>query len=411
MAQHHHHPFLSAILSNIFLFVLIFGLSATVHGKNLQRQLEHKRTVGVGLLLQYVIMPLLGFATVKLFSATTTTSKQPHGFTHAMGFMLLIVTSSPGGSFSNWWCSTFNADLALSVTMTTVSSIVSLGLLPANVLLYTFLAYGMHNNNNITNPADDDSNNNRIAPSSSVMESLDFTTILLSLSIALTAMICGLTAGYVYNSPKFHTWCNRIGSLSGVALVVFMLLLSSGVDTGDGATAWWQQDKSVFFAITLVCGSGILVAHGTMKYCCGNGGGGGTLRALSPPEIVAMTIECSYQNIGIATSAAITMYRHNDALRSQAMAVPMIFGIVQAILICIYCIVAWKAGWTKAPKDEKICVVVSKSYEIEEDLDKKLDLPSGDKQQQTSYSSGETNSQGTSDDLTEIVCDDVEHGD
>ena len=31
------------------------------------------------------------------------------------GITLLIVASSPGGSYSNLWCSLFNADLALSV--------------------------------------------------------------------------------------------------------------------------------------------------------------------------------------------------------------------------------------------------------------------------------------------------------
>ena len=36
-------------------------------------------------------------------------------------------------------------------------------------------------------------------------------------------------------------------------------------------------------------------------------------------------------------------------------------------MLGIYCIVCWKLGMTKAPKDEKICVVVTKTYEILED--------------------------------------------
>ena len=32
-----------------------------------------------------------------------------------MAITLLVVTSSPGGGFSGWWCFLCNADLALSV--------------------------------------------------------------------------------------------------------------------------------------------------------------------------------------------------------------------------------------------------------------------------------------------------------
>eukprot|EP00957_Ditylum_brightwellii_P066894 5076933-Ditylum_brightwellii.AAC.1 len=59
-----------------------------------------------------------------------------------MGVTLLIVTASPGGSYSNWWCSLFNADLALSVAMTALSTLLSAIFLPANLLLYAYFAYG-----------------------------------------------------------------------------------------------------------------------------------------------------------------------------------------------------------------------------------------------------------------------------
>lgn len=47
--------------------------------------------------------------------------------------------------------------------------------------------------------------------------------------------------------------------------------------------------------------------------------------------------------------------------------VPLFYGGVEAVVLGIYCIVCWKLGMTKAPKDEKICVVVTKTYEIIED--------------------------------------------
>ena len=92
----------SAILSNLFLFFLIFGLSATVDVKNMKRQLTNKFAIGCGVTMQFVIMPLLGFVAV-------SSMRHAPGMSEAMGIALLVVTSSPGGSYSNWWCSMFNA--------------------------------------------------------------------------------------------------------------------------------------------------------------------------------------------------------------------------------------------------------------------------------------------------------------
>lgn len=47
--------------------------------------------------------------------------------------------------------------------------------------------------------------------------------------------------------------------------------------------------------------------------------------------------------------------------------VPLFYGGVEAVVLGLYCIVCWKLGMTKAPKDEKVCVVLSKTYEIIED--------------------------------------------
>jgi ACR3 family arsenite efflux pump ArsB len=90
----------SKVLSNVFLFFLIFGLSATVDMKNMKRQLTNKFAIGCGVAMQFLIMPFLGFLAV--------VALRENGLTEAMGITLLVVTSSPGGSYSNWWCSTFN---------------------------------------------------------------------------------------------------------------------------------------------------------------------------------------------------------------------------------------------------------------------------------------------------------------
>jgi predicted Na+-dependent transporter len=262
-------PVTSAILSNLFLFGLIFGLSATIEVRNMRQQITNKFAIGTGLTVQFVCLPLLGFLAVKIFE---------NGLTQAMALALLVVTSSPGGSYSNWWCSTFNADLPLSVAMTTVSSIASIAFLPFNLFLYSFLAFG----------------------GSDVLQHLDFPKLFISLAIVLTAIGSGLLAGYYYDTKIFHVWANRLGSICGIALIVFSIIFSSG--GGGSSTNFWEYSASFYLAVAFPCLFGLLLANIIAK--CAK---------LSGPEVVAIAIECCVQNTGIATSVRERM-RHFHAL-------------------------------------------------------------------------------------------------
>jgi len=73
-------------------------------------------------------------------------------------------------------------------------------------------------------------------------------------------------------------------------------------------------------------------------------------------------LECCYQNTGIAIAVAMNMFQNNDV--SEAVKIPLLYGLGEIIILGIYLIVAWKIGWTKAPKNEKICTVITTSYEL-----------------------------------------------
>ena len=79
------------IVGNALLFALVFGMSATVDTASMQRQVRNKNAILLGLFCQFILLPLLGFLVVKLFRLDA-----------ALGITLLVVTSSPGGSYSNW---------------------------------------------------------------------------------------------------------------------------------------------------------------------------------------------------------------------------------------------------------------------------------------------------------------------
>jgi predicted Na+-dependent transporter len=78
--------------SFVLLYFLVFGMSATVDIRQARKQLRNRNALLTGITLQFVILPFLGFVVVKVLNLDAP-----------MGITLLVVTSSPGGSYSNWY--------------------------------------------------------------------------------------------------------------------------------------------------------------------------------------------------------------------------------------------------------------------------------------------------------------------
>lgn len=309
----------SELGSSILLFALIYGMSATVDINNLRTQLRNKAAILTGIFLQFIILPFLGFAVVKALNLS-----------HAMGITLLVVTSSPGGSYSNWWCSMFNADLALSVTMTAISTLMSIIFLPMNLILYAKYSYN------------DD-----------VISNVDWVSLFIALGVVIFAISLGLYSSATMHSPKFNIYCNRVGNMAGLALIIFSVVVSDSGENNDNSL--WDRDWKFYTGVSTPCVLGLALSNMISTY-----------RNLQKPERVTVSVECCYQNTGIATSVAISMFKGEEL--AEAVGVPLFYGLVEAVVLGLYCVYAWKIGWTKAPKDESFCVVVSTSYEVQKTI-------------------------------------------
>lgn len=79
------------VFSHILIFFLIFGNTLTISVQNLKMQMKNRVALATGVFLQFAVMPFLGFLIVKILELDF-----PEGVT------LLVLTSSPGGSYSNW---------------------------------------------------------------------------------------------------------------------------------------------------------------------------------------------------------------------------------------------------------------------------------------------------------------------
>ena len=78
------------LVAHVLLFFLVFGMSATVDIGQMRKQMRNKAALLIGVSLQFIIIPFVGFLIVKILNLSMP-----------MGVTLLVVTSSPGGSYSN----------------------------------------------------------------------------------------------------------------------------------------------------------------------------------------------------------------------------------------------------------------------------------------------------------------------
>ncbi|KAH7971292.1 hypothetical protein HPB49_021116 [Dermacentor silvarum] len=162
-----------------------------------------------------------------------------------MRFGIFMLGCSPGGNSSNLWTLIFNGDVALSVTMTFVSTIASIGMMP----LWVFLL-GRH-----------------MSPETGVL-SIPFSNIIASLF-----------------KPKWALALTKYVKPITIVVLIAILVLSVTVNRYIFLLMTWQA---------LLCGA--LVSWSAYVF--------GALAAfvgrLSRAQIIAVAIEIAFQNSGIA---------------------------------------------------------------------------------------------------------------
>lgn len=97
--------------------MLLMGLTLT--GDDFKNLLDKKGAIIVGVLIQFIVMPFAAFIISKIFTAPST---------QLLG--MVLVGASAGGTASNVICYLARGDLALSVSMTSISTILAVFLMP-----------------------------------------------------------------------------------------------------------------------------------------------------------------------------------------------------------------------------------------------------------------------------------------
>jgi len=98
----------------VAIVVIMFGLGLTLAVQDFARVARYPRAVALGLTLQLAALPLVAYVVVRLFGMSPVL---------AMGLMILAL--SPAGATSNMISYLSKGDLALAVTLTALSSLVT----------------------------------------------------------------------------------------------------------------------------------------------------------------------------------------------------------------------------------------------------------------------------------------------
>jgi BASS family bile acid:Na+ symporter len=172
--------------------IIMFGMGTTLSVADFARVFKMPWPVFVGMVLQFAIMPLTGFTVASLF-----------GFPPEIAAGLILVGSCPGGVASNLMAYLANGDVALSVTMTSCSTLLSpvmtpfmMGLLAGRLVEVKFMEWALSIVNMIIVP-----------------------------------VLAGLVANQILYSRS--RWANRRGPLSLVALISVVVAVLAGIFAGS----------------------------------------------------------------------------------------------------------------------------------------------------------------------------------
>ena len=120
----------NSIIIPICLFLIMMGMGLTLVTNDFKRVLKYPKAVGIGLTNQLILLPIIGFALANIM---------PLRPEYAVGVMLLVLC--PGGTTSNLFTYLAKGDVALSVTMTAIASVITVFTIP--IVLSFSLIYFM----------------------------------------------------------------------------------------------------------------------------------------------------------------------------------------------------------------------------------------------------------------------------
>ncbi|PKA15795.1 bile acid:sodium symporter family protein [Leptospira haakeii] len=238
--------FLLEIVLPISLFIIMFGMGLSLTIKDFERVALFPKAVLVGLLAQLLLLPFLGFMVATMFHLEPLL---------AVG--LMVLSCCPSGPTSNMYSYLFKGDVALSVTLTALISVIKPFTLP--FLTYYSMVYFMGEGKTIDLP---------------ILKTI------LQLFI-ITVLPVGIGMAVKNYSPKFAEGCEKPVK---VFSMIILFAIIAGLVRQNWEKMWGFFAQSGAAALTMNC---ICISLGFLL---------GLLLRLSRTQAVTIAFELGIQN-------------------------------------------------------------------------------------------------------------------
>ena len=237
---------------NYLLMIVMFGMGLTIKPEDFVLVFTHPKDILIGCLAQFTIMPVLAFLLGKAF-----------GLEAGLLAGVILVGTCPGGTSSNVITYLSKGDVALSVGMTSVNTLLAPLLTP--VITYLFLRTTV---------------------------SVDVLAMFISI---IKVVIVPIALGFVINH-FFGKYTAKVKEALPLVSVLAITLIVAAV-VSHNATQILSTGAVIFLVVIL---------HNLLGYACGLLLG----KALKLPlaKKKALSVEIGMQNSGLATSLAATAF-------------------------------------------------------------------------------------------------------
>lgn len=277
------------IILAISLIIIMFGMGLSLTSGDFKRIVTYPKAIFIGLISQIIILPIIGYFIATLLNLSPTI---------AIGVMLLA--ACPGGATSNMLTHLAKGDLALSVSLTAIASLLSFITIP--IVVQFALAEFSDQNQKI---------------------SLD---VLAMIKQLFTIIILPVGFGMLINK-KFPKFAFKMSKPVKIGSAIIFILVVIGIT---------YSIRSVFFEYLDEAGlPSLLLNIITMTI--------GFLMAmifkLSRPQAISISIETGIQNGTLAITIATIILRNSDYS-----VVPLIYGLLMFFTSAIIIIVRKPLG-------------------------------------------------------------------
>ncbi len=266
---------------NPLLMVIMFGMGLSLKPKDLLYVVRHPKYILIGCIGQFTVMPLLAFGLGHIFRLDT-----------ALLAGVVLVGTCPGGTASNVITYLSKGDVALSVGMTSVNTLLAPLLTPA--ITYLFL----HKN----------------------IEVNVWSMFLSIIQVVIVPIALGLIINKILGK---HT--ERVTQFMPTLSVTAICLIVMSVVSHN-------SEKILTSGITILA---VVILHNLSGY--GVGFGLGKLLRLDMPRAKALSIEIGMQNSGLAASLAGTTFPDLAMATVPGAVFSVWHNISGAILANVFC--------------------------------------------------------------------------